>query len=652
MKRHRKILFLTVAILILSLGFIITFLTINKRSTLSGNSYQAGIPLNPYIFPDSVVKSDWRVFENGTLGLSLKTPDLPTKYDYIEGLNKFEINDSVWLQSTTVSRKREGHPSQHIIARRSSDRGNNWGDWYDIEPEGPPMTTYGSFFRHPKTGQVYYMYLKGPKEDLHYEKEPTDFLDIATFLGWYKGEPFRAYPHLVGKTVFRYVDEMGNFSPAHELQLPVSEIDRSTIFNGEYFVLYGVPVPRIFSGDDAISWTTKHGPIPRTGNGEAFFFRYVNYMNNDRLEEIEIELFPEGHGVSHPEYSNAGSFGPVIMNDSLWMFKHRTVYGFVGLARSTDKGLSWETDIIRYKPGGRPVKFPQGPFSFFRGPDNKSFLTYYNNSLSSFDEFGGRDLVFVSYYQLRNSNYYISEPELILYRKDRLGYLNGTSERLNTPHFSKNESNEIVARVSDKTQFRSFTIPSEFINMLSSQSHICEVPDNAMLYYKELDVDKIDSPSLPELNQGGGFAISFQLNIDFSCASGSLINSMQNGKGVKIDLLPDSTLLFTMSDGKESVELYSNKGIFTGGKPHHVAVITDGYPGLISMVVDRKFQDGGEARERGTVYFSHNFTDVNGSEFWEVSKEMISNLRIYNRVLLTTEIIGLQRADEKGENEK
>jgi hypothetical protein len=221
---------------------------------------------------------------------------------------------------------------------------------------------------------------------------------------------------------------------------------------------------------------------------------------------------------------------------------------------------------------------------------------------------------------------------------------------LNTPSFSKNESNEIVARVSDKTQFRTFKIPYEFINMLNSQSQICEVPDNPVVYFEKLDDTKISSPTLPEINQGGGFTISLQLNMDSSAYPVSLINGMQNGKGVNIDLLPDSTVLFSMSDGKETVELQSNAGVISGNKPHHIAIVIDGYPGLISMVVDEEFQDGGEARERGTAYFSHDFTNVNDSEFWEVNQKIIKNLRIYNRVLLTTEIIGLQRADDESQN--
>ncbi len=651
MKAQRNIFFVAGAVLILSLGFFIARSAFQKKLyAFPGNSGKTGISLNPYIFPDSLKQSDWRAFENGEAGLSLKTPEIPGKYDYIEGLSEFELSDTIWLQTTTVARSREGHPSQHIIARRSSDKGKTWGDWYDIEPEGPPMTTYGSFFKHPRTGQVYYIYLKGPKEDLHYDKKPTDFLDIATFLGWYKGEPFRAYPHLIGKVVFRYVDKLGNFSDPHELKLPVSEIDRSTIFKGDYFVLYNVPRPILFSGDDAISWITKHGPIPRTGNGESFFVRFVNYLNNDRLEDLEIKLFPEGHGISHPEYSNAGSFGPLVMNDSLWLFIHRTVYGVLGIAKSTDKGKTWKNEIMRYTPGGRPVKFPQGPYSFFKGPDEKNFLTYYNNSLSDFDEFGGRDLIYVSYYEMRNGNFYISEPELILYRKDRLGYLNGSSERLNTPRFSRDASGKITAGVTDKTQWRTFEIPEGFINILTSQFQISRVPENELLFRKEFNASEIKAPVLPEMNKGGGFTLSLQVKVNPAGYPVNLINGMQNGKGLKIDLLADSTVLFTMNDGRQNVELISNKGIITPDRTHHIAIVADGFPGLVSMVIDEEFQDGGAARERGTVYFSHDFTNVNGTESWKVNPASDRNLRVYDRVLLTTEIIGLQREDGKVED--
>ncbi len=623
MKKQPKIL---IFIIILIIAAAIFFM--NKRTSEEmGNSQKSDI-LNPYLFPDPLLRSDWRAFENAKTGLSIIQHDMPSQYAYMEGLNRFIINDSVWLETLTVARVGEGNPSQHIVARKSTDKGIKWSEWFDVEPEGPPVNSYGAFFRHPVTGQVYFMYLIGPKEDMP--------------------ELAKAPRHHVGKFVFRYVDEKGNFSPAHKFNIPLSEIDRSTVFKGKYLLIYNAPVPKIISGNDGIGWTTKHGPRSSTGNGESYFVRYVNYLKNDRLENLEIKLFPEGRGITHPKYNNAADFAPFIMNDSLWIFTWRTTYGVIGLTRSTDQGKNWETDILRYNPTGRPVKNSQGPYSFSKGPEGKGFLAFYNNSAGAIGNYSGRDLVFISYYENRNGTINFTEPELFQYRIDQLGYK--SVERLNPPHFSDEQSDgRILARVSDKKEIRSFTIPSEFIKILSSQFQICEVPEKALIYASSVK-KRMKSPALPALNNGGGFTISFELSTDLSNPSANIIDGMRNGKGLKIQLQPDSTVLFTMSDGKDTVNLSCNRGALSPGKPHHVAIVVDGLPALVSMVVDGEFQDGGASKERGTVFFSHKFTDCNGSKFWEIKPDIISNLRVYNRTLLTTEIIGLQRADESAVN--
>ena len=251
MKKLPGILFFIIILIIA-----VAILFMNKRtSEETGNSQDSDI-LNPYLFPDPLQRSDWRAFENAKTGLSIIRHDMPSQYAYMEGLNRFIINDSVWLETLTVARVGEGNPSQHIVARKSTDQGIQWSEWFDVEPEGPPVNSYGSFFRHPETGQVYFMYLKGPKEEIP--------------------ELAKAPRHHVGKFVFRYVDEKGNFSPAHPFNLPLSEIDRSTVFKGKYLLIYNAPVPRIISGNDGIGWTTKHGPLSSTGNGESYFVRYVD----------------------------------------------------------------------------------------------------------------------------------------------------------------------------------------------------------------------------------------------------------------------------------------------------------------------------------------------------------------------------------------
>jgi hypothetical protein len=75
----------------------------------------------------------------------------------------------------------------------------------------------------------------------------------------------------------------------------------------------------------------------------------------------------------------------------------------------------------------------------------------------------------------------------------------------------------------------------------------------------------------------------------------------------------------------------------------------DGYPDLVSMVVDERFQDGGTEKYRGTKWFGHDFSDINTESQWTLSDDeniLVSSLYVHDRFLLTTEAIGMQRMME------
>jgi hypothetical protein len=411
-----------------------------------------------------------------------------------------------------------------------------------------------------------------------------------------------------------------------------------------------MPTPRIIKGDDAISWCTKHGPIPRTGNGESFFVVYKNYVNNDNLEEIEIELVPDsGQGITHPEYSNAGGFSPIIMEEDYWCFKYRTIHGFVGLAISRDQGQTWKMDILRYNPGGRPVKSPQGPYSFIEDPKGRKFFTYYNISDSGFDKFVGRDLVYLSRVRIKDNRFYFSQPELFHYRQDQLGYLNDSHKRLNPPHFIKKDDG-VLCRVSDKEFLKEFRMPMTFLDLMDRQSTIREIPQNGLVFKEKNPKSRLNLPLLPNPLNNGGFTISFTIELKNSQPYKSTI--LQNGhagKGVKILTGKNQDLLFVMNDGKQEVSLTSDAGVLRPGQKHAVSIIVDGYPDLVSMVVDERFQDGGTEKCRGTKWFGHDFSDINTESQWILSDDeniLVSSLYVHDRFLLTTEAIGMQRMME------
>ena len=64
----------------------------NRTSEETGTSPKPDT-LNPYLFPDPLQRSDWRAFENAKTGLSIIRHDMPSQYAYMEGLNRFVINE-------------------------------------------------------------------------------------------------------------------------------------------------------------------------------------------------------------------------------------------------------------------------------------------------------------------------------------------------------------------------------------------------------------------------------------------------------------------------------------------------------------------------------------------------------------------------------
>ena len=99
-----------------------------------------------------------------------------------------------------------------------------------------------------------------------------------------------------------------------------------------------------------------------------------------------------------------------------------------------------------------------------------------------------------------------------------------------------------------------------------------------------------------------------------------------------------------LNDGRTESRWTSESGALTDGKPHHVAVIVDGGPKIISFVVDGVFHDGGSERQFGWGRFSPNLMTVNGGPTLHVGPG-VRNIRVYNRALRTSEAIAAFRAE-------
>jgi hypothetical protein len=134
-----------------------------------------------------------------------------------------------------------------------------------------------------------------------------------------------------------------------------------------------------------------------------------------------------------------------------------------------------------------------------------------------------------------------------------------------------------------------------------------------------------------------------------SLAPGQVIvdNRTPAGRGFVVRTVEGGAVEFMMNDGRTENRWTSDPGMLTTSKAHHVAIIVDGGPKIISFVIDGKFCDGGDHRQFGWGRFSPNFRSLEGDAYLRIAEKLngeLLRLRIYNRYLRTSEAIGNFRA--------
>jgi hypothetical protein len=102
-----------------------------------------------------------------------------------------------------------------------------------------------------------------------------------------------------------------------------------------------------------------------------------------------------------------------------------------------------------------------------------------------------------------------------------------------------------------------------------------------------------------------------------------------------------------LNDGRTENRWDCDPGTLHQGALHHVTVIVDGGPKIITFVVDGVLCDGGPFRQFGWGRFSPHLRDVHGSKTARIAPSLVGevvDLRIYGRYLRTFEAIDNYRA--------
>lgn len=577
-----------------------------------------------------------------------------------------KTDDGAWLCVMTTGAGHEGATGQHIITVRSVDQGKTWIDKRDVEPADGPEASYAVLLKAP-SGRVFVFY--------NHNTDNTRFV-IGDNPPYKDGQVKRVDSQ--GHFVFKYSDDHGKTWSPERIDIPMREfeIDRNNPYKGKIRFFWNVgkafahqnaayvPVHKVGGFGEGF-FTSSEGALLKSG--DLFTVKDPAKAAWSTLPDGDIGLrTPPGGGPIAEEQSFS------VLSDGSFYCVYRTIDGYPVYTYSRDSGRTWDTpQYLRYADG-RLVKHPRAA-NFAWRCENGKYLYWFHNH-------GGR---FVLEHPKRRSMAYNdrnpvwvmggiekdsekgkviewTQPEILLYDDDpmiRMSYPDLIEEN---GRYYVTETQKDVARV--------HLVDKQLLDLLWAQPDINKRAETGLVLNWSDKTgkfpQKVAAPTLGDFsirdNQSGdfrskntakGFTIDLQFVLKDLKAGQVLLDTRKNsGNGWQVRTTDKKTIEIVLNDGRTESVWACDEGVLKENRPHHVSIIVDGGPRVISFVVDGKFNDGGDTRQFGWGRFNPYLQSVAGAGELQIGKDTrgtVQSVRIYERALTTSEAIGNYRASSE-----
>ncbi len=535
-----------------------------------------------------------------------------------------KTNDGAWLCVLTTGRGLEGDRGQHAVSSRSTDLGETWTELVDIESADSPESSWVMPLKIP-SGRVYAIY-----------NHNTDELqEVVTDYG-----PTKRVDTL-GHFQMKYSDDNGLSWSKERYPIPIrlTEIDRINPYQGKIQFFWGVGKPMIHE-DKAYFGYAKVG---RFGDGfmatsEGYFVCSDNILTETDAKKVRWQLLPDGEiGLKAPKGPVADEHNLVALSDGSLYCTFRTVDGHNGAAYSRDGGHTWDgPQYARYAPGGQLIKHPRAA-NFVRKFSNGKFILWYHNNGTPWYPHGvyagNRNVAWLAGGIEKDGYIHWSQPEIILYEQDRRRGPSYPDFIEEDGRYFISETQKVIARIHE--------VDAGLLEDMWNQAELKSVASGGVALATSGETDAL---KLPTLHDGGGFAFDFLVRFNSLQGGQVILDARANdGKGIALTTTEKGTIQISLNDWRMESVWDCDPGMLQPGQWHHVAVIVDGGPKVISFVVDGILCDGGKYRHYGWGRFGQDMNDVNGSDRLKIGPSLdgeLSTLRYYNRYLRTSEAIG------------
>ncbi|MBK8021510.1 MAG: hypothetical protein IPK19_08785 [Chloroflexi bacterium] len=588
-----------------------------------------------------------------------------------------KTDDGAWLCVLTTGSGLEGEPGQHVISTRSMDQGRTWSDPVAVEPPSGVESSYAVLLKTPK-GRIYCFY--------NHNTDNVRWI-VADNPPYPEGKCYRV--DSLGYFVYKYSDDHGRSWSEQRYPIPVREmeIDRRNPYEGKIRFFWNVGRPFV-RHDAAFVSLHKVGGI---GNGfftssEGVLLKSDNILTEDNPERIRWETLPDGEiGLRTPPGG-----GPVaeeqsysLLSDGSVFCIYRTIDGHPTVAYSRDGAHTWTTPEYARYANGRLIKHPRAANFAWRCENGKYLYWYHNHGGKWYED---RNPVWlcggIEVDSPEGKVIHWSQPEIVLYEDDPF-------IRMSYPDLVEDGGHYYLTET-QKTTGRVHLLDNALVEGLWAQFDPTGsvTQTDCILDWAAGQPDHVQMPKLPEFSRRDplrtdhgsmdlrtGFTIEMWLSLDSLDAGQILFEKRADQRqGVCVQTTPVGTLEIILNDGMTESRWDCDPGMLTAGMLHHVTIVVDGGPKIITFIVDGVLCDGGEVRMFGWGRFNallryvHSrvgkwvtapgtSTDSSDSvvptqdqsmEEAAIAPAVVRRLRVYSRALRTSEVISHFKAGVHG----
>lgn len=565
--------------------------------------------------------------------------------------------DHSWICTLTTSQKEEGSSSQHVVSTKSFDKGANWTKPIDIEPSNGTESSWVVPLKTPN-GRIYAFYLCNS----------DNIRQVPCEQGMEPYWPPKICPRVdtIGHYYFKYSDDNGNSWSKERYEVPIRKmkIDFENSLNGEILYFWGVGKPIIHNGKCFLC-ISKVGNF---GNGfivksECVFLCSENILTESDPLKITWATLPDGNeGLKSPIGPISEENTLVGLNCGKLFTTFRTQEGHNCFSYSNDDGHTWEKpDYISYdRDHKKKIKHPRAHSPVWKTSDGRYLLWFHNHSMVrkpiGFEAYLDRNPAWISCGIEENGSIRWSQPEILLYDDN-------FANRISYPDFFEYNGDYFLTETQKETA-RVHKIDKRILNAGWSQfdkKHnickdglifTCNLPENGSKYKLPFLPD-FSIPSHEGLERlRRGFTLDFWLKInDLESEQMILDTRDKDGYGF-IVAINKGTIYITIKDIKNEIRWDSDPNLLTRNNKHHIGIVVDGGPNIITYVIDGMVCDGSNYRQFGWGRFKI-IPNPNSScevKFNQSNILKITNFRLYNRYLLNSEVFGNWKTDYKNVN--